>query len=508
MRTTLVQLLMAALFAALAGCAPSPAPATPSPAVKAPTLKPELVLSPIPIELPPPTPVELHTPASPAGRFANCVITEQASPGNLRLVWIQTGDLWVWDRGEAEPYSLTATADVAAVRLAPDAETVAYTRQTASGPELWAVDILGTHLRQLAGGPELYGTIEFQSFSPDGQLLAFSHRLPGQGGELWVAGLDGTGVRLLVSHADLEALVDGTWADVAAPANVTWTPNTHTLTYDAGPGFEEQGIWPYTQRQVRLVDADTGTQEVLFGPGEGGQVQYSPDGATMAVITPESLRFMDLETGSVQTADVQFFAAGAGEGYAYPSMVWTPDSQALLLAQPIDDSEVTDADLPVVIWRVPRDGSPAIELAEFTGFVPSFEFSPDQAKIAYWRPVPPQSNTRELHITTLDGSTHIVYDTGVELDFLGWAPDSQEFVYSSAGFPGDTRLANLCGDPVSLGLDYRPARLNWSDPNHIILERGRQAAFELYLVVAGSPELVLNPESFGGYDFALVAPEG
>lgn len=498
MRSLLVDLLIAALFAALAGCGPSPAHTSPTPALR--------VLAATPIPVPSPTSGEPLPPTPRADRFPACVITEQAPAGTLRLVWIEAGDLWVWDREQAEPYSLTDSADLTSVRLTPDTESVVFARQTVTGPELWAVDILGTDPRRLAGGPELTGLIELHSFSPDAELLAFTHRLPAQGGELWAAAMDGSGGRRLVSHPDLMALVSEPLADFAVPSGVTWIPGTHTLTFDAAPGFEEDGIYIYVQRQVQLVDADSGTREILFGPDEGGQVQYSPDGATMAVNTPESLRFMDLGDRSVREAGVEFFATGFGEYYVYPPMVWTPDSQALLLAQPVHDSDAFNTDVSVVIWRVPRDGTPATELAEFSGFVLSFTISPDQAKLAYWRPVAPQSNTRELHIAALDGSTHIIYETGNTLEFRGWAPDSQGFVYSAGGFPGDTRVANICGEPVTLGLDYYPVGLSWLDPNRILFERELPATFELYLVTVGSLELVLNLESFGGYAFAVVAP--
>ena len=88
--------------------------------------------------------------------------------------------------------------------------------------------------------------------------MAFHHLLPGGSGELWVASLDGSGARRLVSHEDLMAVVTEPLADFAIPAGVTWIPGTHTLTYDASPGFESEGIYIYIQRQVLIVDADSG----------------------------------------------------------------------------------------------------------------------------------------------------------------------------------------------------------------------------------------------------------
>ena len=234
MRTVFVDLLMAALFAAVAGCGLTAAHGSSTPAPQVPSVTPGPLPSPTIAQTQPPTPRP--------DRFPACVITEQAPPGTLRLVWIEAGDLWVWDRGQAEPYTLTGSGDLTAVTLTPDAESVVFTRQSATGPELWATDIRGTDLRLLAGGLELTGVIELQSLSPDEELLAFTHRLPAQGGELWAAALDGSGARRLVSQADLMAVIAEPLADFATPAGVTWIPDTHTLTYDAAPGFKEDGI--------------------------------------------------------------------------------------------------------------------------------------------------------------------------------------------------------------------------------------------------------------------------
>ncbi len=440
-----------------------------------------------------------------ATRFQGCPKIEPPLMGTLRLAWIEAGDLWMWDRGAGEPYSLTGSGDVTTVQLTDDGGTVLFTRQTSTGPELWAAGADGSGLRLLAGGPELSGSIELNGLSFDGEMLAFTHLRPDKGGELWAANVDGSGAQRLVSHDDLMAIVNEPLADFATPTGVAWLPNTYSLIYDAYPGFDQEGIYIYIQRQVYVVSVHSGSQAATLPLGDGGQVAFSPDGTTMTVATPESLKLMNIEGRDLHEAGFPFFASGFGEYYAYPPMDWTTDSQTLLVAQPIEEGY--NQDLPVTIWAVPLDGTPPTRLGEFSGFFPTFSFSPDRTKVAYWRAVAPQSNTRELHIAALDGSQHAVYDTADQLDLLGWAPDSQAVVYTSGDWPGDVRLANICEDPVPLGLDFYPANLTWIHPTRFLFEHQDEGVFELYLGLAespGSPELILNLEKFAGYDYAVL----
>ncbi len=457
------------------------------------------------------TPSLTPIPSGTLSRFSGCWIIEPPPPVTLRLAWIEAGDLWIWDWQDAEPYMLPAAGEVTGVRLTSEAQTILFVQKVQSGSELWAMDADGSNPRLLTGGEQLTGSLEMLSPSPDEQLLAFTHLLPEGGGELWAASLDGSGARRLVSHADLMAIVAEPLADFATPAGVTWMPDTHILTYDAYLGFKNEGIYIFVQRQVMLVDADSGAQEVLLPFGEGGQVAYSPDGATMTIVTPDRLRLMDLASRTLHEADFQYFAVGFGEYYAHPPLAWTQDSQTLLVAQP--DAEAANQDwpfiddVPVTIWSLQVDGSPATRKAEFTGFFPSFAFSPDGTKLAYWRAVAPQSNTRQLHLAALDGSQHVVYETDEVLEFLSWGPDSQTFVFTTGGPPGNARLANICVGPVQMGLDFYPANLTWLDPIRFLFERREVGSFELYLGGVEDPEsptLLLNLEQFGGFDFAVL----
>jgi hypothetical protein len=449
-----------------------------------------------------------ETPSAPTDQpaaFTVCPLIEPSQTGHLRLAYLDNRDVWIWDEG-TEPISLTGSGDVGQLKLSPSGQIAVYTRQPGEGvSELWAADPATASTLLLTNGSDLSGSIQILPFSFDESLVAFTHQTDEISGELWVAHLDGSGARRLVSTADLMEIVTEDLADSAVPGGITWIPNTYTLTYDAQPTFANEGIYIYVQRQAWVVDAISGAQGVLFPAGEGGNISYSPDGMTMMITTPQELQFMNVEAQDLHPGGMDFFAVGFGEYYAYPSLAWTSDSQAVLLAQP--EVEGYDQDLPVRIWRTPVDGSPATQLLEVAGFFPTFSFSPDLQEVAYWQNVPPNPNMRQLHIAALDGSENIIYKSGEVLDFVGWAPDSRHFVYGiwdqEKAFVGD-----LCGEPVPLDVDFYPVGIRWLDSSRFLFERPSEGAFELY---EGHPDgtsiLRLNIENFGGYDVAVLPPE-
>jgi hypothetical protein len=254
-------------------------------------------------------------------RFDQCAQIETTLLGTLRLVWVEAGDLWLWDIEDGEPYSITTSGDVTEVRLTKDGREVVFTRQIGESAEIWIANADGSAIRLLTAGHTLTGQIQIIDFSYDEVWLAFTHLLTENGGELWTTRLDGSEAKRLVDHDDLMAMTTEPLADFATPAGVIWLPNTHSLIYDASPGFDNGGLNIYIQRQNRLVDAISGAQSILFPFGEGGQVSISPDGTALALLTPESLRLMNIETHYLHDADIDFFAVGFGEYYAYPPMI-------------------------------------------------------------------------------------------------------------------------------------------------------------------------------------------
>ena len=446
--------------------------------------------------------VEFSNPDASPTTFANCPAVGISQTGTLRLAYVSVGDLWLWDWGQ-EPVQITTTGDISYAFLTDDGGLLFYTRDTGGSPELWVVNGDGGKPRLLLSGKDLRGSLLLHATSFDNQWIAFTHFLPEGGGELWVADVDGSDAHRIVSQDDLMSIVTEPDAISASPAGVSWIPNTYTLTYDAEPGSADGGF-TYEQKQNWVVDALTGRQGVLFPAGEGGVISYSPDGTTMLITTPTLLRAMNIEAKDLHELDVPYFEVSFGENYAHTALVWTPDSQTLLMAEPLTVFDPADMDSPLVIWSVPVDGSPSTKLGEFDGYFPSFTFSPDQMKIAYWRGADPQSDIRELHLATLDGSENITYAMENRVEFEGWAPDSQSFLYAFTENPDrQVMLGNLCQPayPVITVSGFLPG---WLDTDRFLYVRLDNNPYELFLgTTNGALSYLIQLE--GWYGFAVIA---
>ncbi|MDX1437820.1 MAG: hypothetical protein R3335_13485, partial [Anaerolineales bacterium] len=422
---------------------------------------------------------------TPTGRAtsAECPI-ERISPEDFfRLAYVQDGDLWLLDAGK-EAARLTDSGDLHSVKLSPDGSRVVFTRQLdATRQELWAVEVDERLPYRLAGGPDLAGAIEIIEFSDAHPLVAFSRQVDPQQAELWVADTNGSGASLLADQQDLMAEIQEPSADSATLAGVTWIPGTSALVYDAFPQFDEEGIYIYVQRQNWQVDALSGEHSVLFPPGEGGMLSYSPDGRALAVVTPESLDLVNLETGERQEAGLDYFALGMGEYYFFPPLEWAPDSRSLYLIQP--EKEGFEQDMEIGVWQVPVDGGPAELLSQVKGFGPSVSLSPDLSRVAYWK-AEAGSNYRELHIAALDGSEDIRYAAGDLMEFQGWTPDSGFFVYR-LWQPEDSQpmLGGLCSPAAALTPPGVVAAPDWIDEVHFLYIIENDGLLELHLGTPG-----------------------
>ncbi|HEX9618457.1 MAG TPA: hypothetical protein VGA03_13675 [Anaerolineales bacterium] len=468
-------------------------------------------------DFPAPSPGESET-----GAFSACPIPETGDVepfGQLRLVYAEAGQLLLWDEVR-EPLVLAEAGDIEQVRLSPDGETAVYVTQPGGGAvQLWAISLGDGRApgepRPLAADGQLTGRLALDDFSPDGQrvadqlvadqLVAFTHQVKPGNAELWAARLDGGGSRRLVSVDELRAqfTVDPEPQGLV-PFGLNWIPGTERLVYGAFPTYDE-GIFIYVPDQVYQVDAGTGRGSVLFPAGTGGELVFAPDGKSLAILRLDSLSLYDLEAGGRPApVDLLYHAIGFGEYYFYPPVWWAPDSSRLLVALP-QDREYTPS-VPISLWEVPADGSEPAELAEFTGFAPSFKVSPDLSRLAYWN-APPESNDRELHLANVDGSEDVLYTTGFLVDLLEWAPDSQRFVYTTGGSEdARTLLGDICAGPVELA-DFL-AYPYWLGGGRMLLTGDRDGALQVAEAnYAGEFTLLFTPESTDSYAFAVLPGE-
>jgi dipeptidyl aminopeptidase/acylaminoacyl peptidase len=461
--------------------------------------------------------IEADFPVSPtdegaAGTFSTCPVPQagaQDTAGPLRLIYAEDGQLLLWDES-VDPLIIAEADGIEQVRLSPDGETAVYASQPGGGPvQLWAISLdeetRPGEPRPLAGEGQLTGPLSLADFSPDGQLIAFTHQIQPGSAELWSARLDGSSARRLVSEDELRAQFQvEPEPQGISPFGLAWIPGTQQLVYGAFPHYEE-GLFIYIPDQVYQVDAATGQGGLFLVPGTGGELVFAPDGKRLAIQRIDSLSLYDLEAGGEPARlDVPYYAIGFGEYYYYPPVHWSQDSSRMLAALP-QDREYTPAGL-VSLWEIPADGSQPVELAQFTGFAPTYKISPDLSRMAYWY-APPESNDRELHLANVDGSEDVLYNTSFLVDFLDWAPDSQRFVYTTGGSEEPrTWLGDICAGPVELA-DYLATPF-WLGGDRLLLVGDRDGVLQLAEAnFAGEYSLLLAPEGPGSYAFTVLPGE-
>jgi hypothetical protein len=121
--------------------------------------------------------------------------------------------------------------------------------------------------------------------------------------------------------------------------------------------------------------------------------------------------------------------------------------------------------------------------------------SPNQDYIAYLRRVRPMSNDQELHLAKFDGSQDVIYATGYQLYFQGWAPDSIHFVFDQYNL-NQPFLGSVCGGSVPLvDPSETPAyRITWVDANHFLFVTGWEGQpHQLRLGQVGRASILIGP---------------
>ncbi len=355
----------------LAGCGISPVP---SPAVS--TVQ----------DIPSPTPTLANATLPATEEVEPSPATPQPpSEGVLRVAYIKDGNLWLWTETGGSR-ALTSSGNVSEVTLSDDGMLAAFTRQ---------VD-------------------EFHS-------------------EIWVVNTDGNDERLLVSVADIEAMVINRSPDASgvAPHQFAWMPGTHALAFNTRQSFM---VGFLLNDDLRLVNAASGEQLTLIPSGGAGMFYYSPDGRQIAITTPNKLFLVNAD-GSNRREDLLSYeeVLTASEYRFYAEPVWSDDSSLMYVAIPPRDP-LAARDQATTIWRVPTDGTPAVQLGGVpaTFFGGGVAFSPDLSKLIYQREVGlPQDNLRELHLADIELTEDRILFTTPMLQFHGWAGDSQHFFFSA-----------------------------------------------------------------------------
>jgi hypothetical protein len=425
-------LLSALIILFLVACVPA---RTLAPAIEPTHTATGVPASAVPVEtdtqVPPPTalPTASSTP-QPAPTATNPAILPSPTPlpesdHPVTIAYTKEGAVYLWTEGEGS-VALTEAQDVVDLRISDDGELIMYQRQDPvdyAFQELWVVNTRGT---------------------PD--------------------------PRVLVSQSDLQEITPpnpDSWILGAGLLNFTWVPNSHDVAYSTYVLIE--GAGSALNHDLRLVDADTLEKSTLFENGQGGIFYYSPDGSQIALSNPESISLVNADGTNSRPDVLTYPSVITYSEYEYhPHPIWASDSASLRVAIPPHDP-LADPLPPTGLWSIPVDSSPAELLGNVTamGFAwPNNAFAPDLQHVIYVSPIgEPSANQRELHTANADGTDDLVYDSGESLEFTGWSPDSQHFIYVVNHEPNKgTYLGGLGEEPLQLSSEPHAMRdFQWVD---------------------------------------------
>jgi hypothetical protein len=314
--------------------------------------------------------------------------------------------------------------------------------------------------------------------SDDGQLVAFLRRSTVQKSEtewyeqsaLWAMDSTGENARELVSAEALRTLLGASETESTNFPDLQWIPGTHRLLFNGWTYLvQAEGESHAIPRGLVSVDADDGTQQVLVPADNNLRFVPSPDGESVALMSPTALGFIDVDGADLRQDALTYPQVGV-PGPLFPTGVWTEDSSAFVVTGPL--GEDLGAGIDFGILRVPADGSPAEQLATIERSHPgSVTFSPDgrsAAHIQYTDDVPPE--IAGWFITPLGqgtGPLAIPGDLEVGYASLHWSPGGKAFTGALAELcPGATQDSDICESPISRGAT---AAVEWLDATHVLL---------------------------------------
>lgn len=262
------------------------------------------------------------------------------------------------------------------------------------------------------------------SISPDGNQVVFTRQ-----DTLWVKPVDGGEESELIGREALQALQEIEGSGNRTPAWTGWIPGTQKLLFSTALDSVNIG-------DLTMLDLATGKQIRLLEDGTEQRFYPSGDGSWIGISGQNAIQVLNLKTGV--TSEVFTFepVITASESAYYPELLWSKDSQSIILVLPPRDA-VNDPNAPTVIWKLTVDGSEPERMAEINSNGGAVRISPDLSKVLYQLAIGEDPAYGELHLANINGDDDTILQAASPLQLVGWAPDSRQYLFRK---PGDTAI--------------------------------------------------------------------
>jgi len=370
-----------------------------------------------------------------------------------RIIYTDAGNIWVLEE-DGSSHQLTFDGGTTDVFLSDDGVRVAY---------LWRADV-GAH------------------------------------SELRAINADGGEASVLLTAGELDALYPISEGTIGTDVSqVAFLPGTHRLIFNTYLIPEFMGFMKHND--LWSIDADTGEMISLLSAGEGGDFAIAPDASQIAVIRPTSVGVINAD-GTNPRPDLVTFPSVItySEFYFYPLVIWNPEATALVASVPSEDPLAATSS--GTLWRIPANAGPAASLATIPGgfyfhFSRTPAVSPDLSRVAFTRHA--GADDEDLYLAQADGTGEVIYTTG-DVDWAGWAPDSNHFAFT-LGTPSDLMIGAAGEPPTPIGSGIR---FRWVSATEYLFLAGTGGSWTLTRgTIGGPPEPLVSPAGDSiSYDFS------
>ncbi|HEY0971235.1 MAG TPA: hypothetical protein VGE02_09730 [Gemmatimonadales bacterium] len=245
--------------------------------------------------------------------------------------------------------------------FSPDGKTIAFTAQSRGKDVIEILDVRRRRrVRRLDGLP--FEQMIGPTFSPDGKRIAFVGT-QGSRSDLYVIGIDGTGLRRLTN-------------DLTGDAQPSWSPDGRHIAFASERGPQtDVDVLRFGKWRISVLDVETGAVEVLPGQeGHNRNPQWSPDSRSIAYVSdrtgiPNIFLYEVAEREHYQLTDV--FSAVSSFTDQSPAISWARNVDRLAFVYYEDgDYSVWWINNPRRLKEAPFRPEPAMVAAAAADTVP------------------------------------------------------------------------------------------------------------------------------------------